>query len=333
MNRLSAQLVGACVGMLAFEPSALAAPSKEVSSDGYVVEAGMSQEWIELDEQVELEELEKSPPLRKLDEQALHVNDAWKDGSTSPPPSEGDNGRVTLTYGAALPRIFCAPLRQCMIQLKEGEKVTDIHASDPVRWRVDLSMSGATTYVVVKPKVAGVGTDLAVITDQRAYVLDLVSHATKHMAIVSFEYPDDQREAWRRAIIGQQRRVTEQPAVPKPTAEDRLISVHPQKLNTKYEIAVDHPWFCRRRRTCVDWVPVQVVDDGKRTWITMPPSIEGKSLPVLYAKTSAGREKVAYRYKPEEHTFYVDQVMNKAELMLGVGGKGGIVTLVRKAKP
>lgn len=328
--RLAAWWLGVSLAVAAPVLGARADAAAARAPAARMTEATLDQEWISLDEETDLAQLERPEAARPIDQHALHVTDGYQRGDEAPLPTEGDGGQVVFVFGTVRPRIWCAQLRVCMVQLKAGETVTDVQSGDTRRWSVDLSMSGLTTYVVIKPRMPNIETDLVVFTDQRAYALTLTSQGTQHMPMVSFEYPEDQRAAWRRSLAAQAQRKAAAPATPEPTPEDNVISVDPKSLHTHYTIDVDNPWFCRRKRNCVDWAPREVLDDGRRTWIKMPATVGARTLPVLFVKTSAGWEQVAYRFKREVMTFFVDRVFNRAELVLGIAGKEGVVTLTRE---
>lgn len=87
-----------------------------------------------------------------------------------------DGIRLRFPYGQGVPRIVCAPLRACSVELQAGENVIDYHAGDSDRWLVEIdSYGGGIPYLVVKPVACGLDTNLVVTTDRHFYYLELHS--------------------------------------------------------------------------------------------------------------------------------------------------------------
>ena len=153
-------------------------------------------------------------PLSGAALEAVQVSEAWMKSQQT--PVEGKDGKVLYTYGAGLPTVVCAPLRVCVLELQPGEKlVGEPHIGDSVRWIVSPASAGtddqAIAMIVIKPKSAGLDTNLFVATDRHAYYVRLISKPEEYIARIAFAYPDDDEKKWRAylAQVQQQRRKEE----------------------------------------------------------------------------------------------------------------------------
>lgn len=131
----------------------------------------------------------KDVALPQNAQEALAVGQAWMSEKHTPAP--GKDGRVLYTYGAGLPTVVCAPLRVCVVELEAGEKlVGEPHIGDAVRWIIAPASAGqtdaVTPMIVLKPKQAGLDTNLLLTTDRRAYYLRLISKPEEYLARVAF---------------------------------------------------------------------------------------------------------------------------------------------------
>jgi type IV secretion system protein TrbG len=64
------------------------------------------------------------------------------------------------------------------------------------------------------------------------------------------------------------------------------------------------------------WTPVQVFDDGAKTFVRFPPAMLNREAPALFVVSSTkGTQLVNYRVKNE--TYIVDRLFDQAELRVG----------------
>ena len=86
-------------------------------------------------------------------------------------------------------RLYAAPERVTDIALQPGEVLASVAAGDTVRWTVGDTTSGTgeskRVHILVKPFAAGLGTNLIITTDRRAYHLQMESTAATAMAALS----------------------------------------------------------------------------------------------------------------------------------------------------
>jgi P-type conjugative transfer protein TrbG len=247
---------------------------------------------------------------------AVAVTTSWS-GAT-PSPLEGKDGKAMYIYGAGLPVVTCAPLKICVVELEPGEKLTGApNIGDSIRWDVSAASVGAganaVAMIVLKPRAPGLDTNLLVSTDRRAYYLRLVSDAEKYVARVGFEYPPDPAgQKWLKATENAQSRRDE---------EFKAAQIAPietlENLNSNYRVSGDKGLR-----------PVSVVDDGRKTYLKMSPSVGPRETPVLMVHGQAGDEVVNYR--PKGDVYIVDRLIDRAVLVLGVGKHARRAEIVRE---
>jgi len=252
-------------------------------------------------------------PLTPTAQAAVKVSEKWLTDMTT--PATGPDGRVVYTYGAGLPTVVCAPLRVCIVELQTGEQlVGEPQIGDSVRWNIAPALygktDGQTTLIVIKPQDSGLDTNLLITTDRRAYYLRLISKPVDYIARVSFAYPNDpaDKQAWK------------DHALKAAAAEEKEIghSANLENLHFDYEIKGKNSYL----------KPVQVFDDGSKTYIRMSPETAARELPVLVALGPDGKpEMVNYRVKG--NTYIADRLFDRAELVLGNGKKAQKVEIVR----
>jgi len=187
---------------------------------------------------------------------------------------------------------------------------------DAVRWNIAPALygkaDGQTTLIVIKPQDSGLDTNLLVTTDRRAYYLRLISKPVDYIARVSFAYPNDgmDKNFWKEHLA-------------KNASCDDTSSERPagnlDSLHFDYEI---------KGKNATSIKPLQVFDDGAKTYIRMSPATAARELPVLVALGANGKlEMVNYRVK--DNTYIEDRLFDRAELVVGDGKKAQKVEITR----
>lgn len=257
---------------------------------------------------------ERDVPLPASAKDALAVGQSWMAERQAPAP--GKDGRVLYTYGAGLPTLVCAPLRVCVVELEAGEHLLgEPQIGDSVRWIISPATVGnsesATAMIVVKPKQAGLDTNLLVTTDRRAYYLRLISKPEDYLAKIAFAYPENESAKWKAQLAEQERRRRED-------SESKVASV--ESLENLY-------FDYRIQGGDENMRPVRVVDDGKKTFIQMTQNAANREAPVLVVLGPDGPEMVNYRVKGD--MYIVDRVFERGALILGVGKKARRAEIIR----
>ena len=204
-------------------------------------------------------------------------------------------GIVTLfPYDAySQPLINCQVLRVTEIDFAPDEKVTTegIGIGDSERWGVQP----AGNRVLVKPKEAGIATDLIVATSKRSYHLGLRTHAP-YMPEASFYYPDDIRTA-----------AAERTAALHKAAQQAADPIPSKPLSFAYRI--EGPQYA--------WRPVQVFSDDSHIYVQLPDNLDGADLPVLYVQDN-GRNSLT-NYQVKGSYLVSDRLFKRAVLTSGSG--------------
>ncbi len=229
-------------------------------------------------------------------------------------------------YGFSEPVLTCAPLRVCLIELAEGERIVNPPiAGDNARWMIDYAYQGTRPLVLVKPTDHGITTNLIVTTDRRIYDLTLdsppIESASSNLRRpftrrVRFYYPGEMEAGELEAT-----------APPPPACEPLPAPpVDTRDLSFGYVWTKDKPF---------PWVPEAVFDDGRRTYIKLPASAMASELPPLYSEGPAGREVVNFA-PPEggDRTFVADRVLERAVFVFsakkGRVFKESTLTIIRR---
>lgn len=198
----------------------------------------------------------------------------------------------------ALYRLYAAPEQVTDIALQPGESLGSIAAGDTVRWVVGDTTSGAgaakRVHVLVKPIAAGLKTNLIIMTDRRAYHLELESTEHTAMSAISWDYPEDDLIALR-----QQNAKAEATA---PIAENVALG----DLHFRYAISGDRP----------PWAPVRAFDDGTHVYIEFPARIDQGEAPPLFVVDPKGDDALV-NYRVRGRYYIVDRLFAAAELRLG----------------
>lgn len=110
----------------------------------------------------------ESPSLTPQEKAGLSISKRWRASSaTGMKPVAGADGTVQFLFGSTQPSVVCAVLQVCDIELQPGEVVSNFHAGDQVRWRIEPARSGSPEgeieHVIVKPLDVGLRTSLIIL--------------------------------------------------------------------------------------------------------------------------------------------------------------------------
>lgn len=263
----------------------------------------------------------KNPTLTPQERAAIEIAKKWNaDSEKGMKPVAGANGTIQFVYGAQQPSIVCAVLQVCDIALQPGEQVNSINLGDTARWTVEPAITGRgaaeVQHLIIKPLDVGLQTSLVVTTNRRAYHLRLRSHRTEYMPQVSFSYPEDALAKWEAL----QRREDQE-------RSDRTI---PQTGENLDSLAFDYDLS-----GSASWKPVRVYNDGRKTVIEMPATLEQTEAPALLVVRKEGgiftdEETVMINYRVQNNRYIVDSVFDRAILIAGVGSNQDRVTITRR---
>jgi type IV secretion system protein VirB9 len=219
----------------------------------------------------------------------------------------------------ALYTVVAAPGRVTDIVLEPGESLVGqgpVAAGDTARWILGHTESGTgarrQAHVLVKPVSAGLSTNLVINTDRRTYHLELRSTPADWSPLVSWRYPGDELIALRTPAAAPAPPAA--PAAPEPPDLSRL----------------NFAWRIDGRAR---FRPLRVFDDGRRTYVDLPPAVRAGELPPLFVLPDGGGAPQLANVRVQGTRLVADQVFARGELRLGTGRKAARVRLVREARP
>ena len=239
-----------------------------------------------------------APDTRSAEERVEDANAA----AAMEPSADGYINAIQVypyTEGA-LYQVYTAPSQVSDIALQKGEKIVSVSAGDTVRWVIGDTVSGggenARAHVLVKPIKEDLKTNLVIITDRRAYHLELTSTPETYMASASWTYPHDALLALRRDNRTAEKAVTQ--------VVDTGLDI--DKLRFRYAVSGDSP----------PWRPVRVFDDTHKVYIQFPARLDQGEAPPLFVVGPDG-DNLLVNYRVRGRYYIVDRLFAAAELRLG----------------
>ena len=195
-------------------------------------------------------------------------------------------------------QVYAAPERVTDIALQAGETLQSVAAGDTVRWVIGDTASGAgavqQVHILVKPFAGDLATNLVILTDRRAYHLELISTEDPGMSAIAWTYPQDE------LLAIAERSETAAARVPIETG------LALDALRFRYRIEGDTP----------PWRPRAVFDDGSKVYIQFPQRIDQGEMPPLFVLGAGGKAEFV-NYRVRRNFYIVDRLFAAAELRLG----------------
>lgn len=241
-------------------------------------------------------------------------------------PHAGADGVIRFAFGATLPTVVCAPLQVCDLALQPGEVVNNVNLGDKVRWNVSPALSGSpagqVTHLIIKPDDAGLVSSMTIETNRRTYAVKLVSTQRAWMPLIAFTYRDDTQSKWAayRQTVGFSAMSGGASGFGASAAGSAA------GLDFGFRITGDSP----------AWRPLRVYSDGRQTFIQFPHTMTFGDAPALVGLDSNGGwfsraspQMVNYRLLGDRYV--VDKVLDRAELVSGVGAGQTRVLITREA--
>ena len=200
-------------------------------------------------------------------------------------------------------QVYAAVGQVTDIMLQEGETLSDtgaVAAGDTVRWVIGEAASGSgpsrRTHILIKPTDPGIRTNLVINTDRRTYHVELRSTPAIYMASVGWSYPQDE-------LIAVRARIDAATAVVNTQVQ---TGIDPARLDFAYRLKGANP----------PWKPVQVFDDGAKTYLLFPETIAQSELPPLFLIGEKNKAELV-NYRVSGRYMVVDRLFTVAELRLG----------------
>lgn len=279
----------------------------------------------------EKEYLNQSSDLKLTESEKQTLRDVEKWGSDPKRSMQSSyidkSGSVVYTFGAQTPSVVCAVMQICDIELESGESINSVNIGDPSRWSVEPALTGsgadATQHVLIKPLDTGLETSMLIATDRRGYRIKLKSSTSKYMPHVSFSYPEKLQK-----IFEKQKKIetAERERNSITTEPDTGAKTYLGELNFNYRVDGD-----------VSWKPVRVYDDGKKTIIEMPESLQSRTAPALMLLVDKGglfSDEVTeiINYRLQDNRYVVDGIFDSAILTLDLDKRQQRVVITREGK-
>ena len=201
------------------------------------------------------------------------------------------------------------------ILLERGEEIRNYSGGDPAllgegqqanRWEVKIGASGKDAtmaqHLFLRATEPGLTMGLVITTTKRTYYLTCKSVKTSPIRVMQWHYPLD----------------TQPPAPPK---EPGLLPdpQEPRQYHAGYELVASKP--------APSWLPRQVVDDGKKTYILFPEVTLFETVPMLRLIGPNGPQLVNVRQYL--NVLMLDQLLPRGELRVGIGDHAETVTITR----
>lgn len=187
-------------------------------------------------------------------------------------PMPGDTKLVVFDYDPNdTYTIFTRPYAVTDIELNSDESVVAFALGDSIQWKAEQ----AENHIFLKPTVSDIFTSATLVTNKRSYQLTLRSSPLngKWYQKISWTQPGlvsmkktQTAKAAAENLIKEEEHASER-------LDDGLIEF--DKLNFGYRITGNS-----------EFKPLQVMDDGRFTWIRMPSNMQ--ELPALFAKSPSG---------------------------------------------
>jgi len=200
-------------------------------------------------------------------------------------------------------QVYAAVGQVTDIMLQEGETLSDtgaVAAGDTVRWVIGEAASGSgpgrRTHILIKPTDPGIRTNLVINTDRRTYHVELSSTPATYMASVGWSYPQDE-------LIAVRARIEAATAVANTQVQ---TGIDPARLDFGYRLKGANP----------PWQPIQVFDDGAKTYLLFPETIAQSELPPLFLIGDKNKAELV-NYRVSGRFIVVDRLFTVAELRLG----------------
>jgi type IV secretion system protein VirB9 len=266
-----------------------------------------------------MKEIDKVPPARPVDEDALRLARTYYSAKSAPKPIITGNGRLDFYYGTMTPRVVCRPLRLTDIELEAGEQVKNVNISDSARWSVSGAWSGSPgsliTHVIVKPQLPDIAANLLIHTDRRTYSIELVSVAEgEFMPFVGFIYPDVALEmkanddtSWKNLFS--QYEAEEKMLAQRTVVEQNARTVDPADIYVDYTIKVT------RGPSTLPWKPKSAYDANGKTYIVMPETMKLTEAPIFFIKQ--GKKEKLTNYRVLKNIYIIDRLFDLGILTVG----------------
>jgi type IV secretion system protein VirB9 len=192
--------------------------------------------------------------------------------------------------------IHCQTYHTTDIQLEPGEEVLETpFLSETEVWELGAGVSYQDglprQHFFIKPNFTNLISTMTIITNRRVYHLELKSFSDYYMPIVRWTYPE--RLTYNIYSSNNDNQL-----------HSGLTFINPEYLSFDYKMT-----FSIFNKPI--WLPIQVYDDGQKTYIVLDKQVMHMEKPTLFNEKNE-----IINYRVQEHIFIVDQLINKATLRI-----------------
>ena len=221
-----------------------------------------------------------------------------------------DATSVRFVYGASRPNLVCSLLHVCDIALEPNETVVDLKVGDSTRWIIERTASGSAQgmieHIIVKPTDIGLQSNLRIYTDKRTYYLDLSSSDKEFMPQISFIYPEQALQNFAQIKSDLMNKLKTRTIATNSDQDPVLID----NLDFSYSYSGDESLY-----------PIRTFNDGKKTYLQMPPKLMNSTLPALVVVNGThlfSEDDIAVtNYRIKDNKFIIDGLPEHIRLMSG----------------
>jgi P-type conjugative transfer protein TrbG len=244
------------------------------------------------------------------------IYEAHKNASDEPQSQQYLNAAMIYDWQPnRVYQVYTKPGRITDIALEPQEDLISVAGGDSQRWTITDTLSGlgeeVQKHIFVKPHQMGISSNLVLTTNKRVYHIEL--HSLEHIpyqAVVSWDYPGSIMISNNFSLDGKPIK----PVTP-------LSGLMNAQLNFNYHfVATERP----------AWMPRRVFDDGHKTYIEFPESMQATEAPILWGLTKS-KEQEVLNYRRYKNFYILDHLIDLAELSIGEKSKV-VVGIEREVK-
>lgn len=227
------------------------------------------------------------------------ISEANKNASYEPQRKQFLNAGMIFDWQPnRIYQVYTEPGRITDITLEPGEKLTSIAGGDTQRWSISESQSGSedfpTKHIFVKPQQEDITSNLVLTTDRRVYHIELNARpGIPYQAVVSWNFPRSSIITW-----------SHESAAKRAKEQTPLSGLAQQQFNFNYHFVT---------RAKPKWMPRRVFDDGHKTYIEFPVSMQDIEAPALWG-LSKSKEPEVINYRRYRNFYIIDHLIDLAEV-------------------
>lgn len=247
------------------------------------------------------------------------IRDARKSSLQMSTPDGFVNAMQVFDYmDGALYEIYSSPGYITSIVLQPGERIIGKATGNAKHWEMGETATGSgrdeKTVLILRPKKAGLKTNMMITTDRRIYMMEAKSLPKGvYNASVSWYYPQDEFKDLIKSSAN------------KAQLEEQVVAgnVNLNDLNYNYDlnsVQGGEP----------DWMPIEAFDDGLKTYIRFNNELGTTKAPILYVMSEEGKAEIV-NYRVRGNFYVIDRLIKVAELRLGKNSPK-IVRITRNSK-